>query len=425
MGNSIRLSFAGFLFFLVLAWFSNIYPQSVYVGTFDTGTGTGDVAVTGVGFQPQVVIMTMQENGNGADGKMMALGVMGDDGNEWSIDGSQDNGVGNADTGGDLNTANVLVLRLDNGNLDGVASFSSMDSDGFTVNISNAFGATRWVGFIALRNLVDYAIGTTTTGGATGDKSVTGLGFQPDSYILAMDNSANTSLTISLGFSDGTNQGSVGYTANHNSSSHKGAERIETDEVLNYQEWGGTVVQANHKSMDVGGFTITWTTTAPNSADVIGYLALQGGDFYVGATNIPGSTGNWSTTGAGFQAEGALCFITAMSSDGGQNENHLWVGMADATREYGNGMTNEVDETGNADTDHFRNEASWMIVYNYTRAAQEAAAFVSFDSDGMTNNCSNAGAAKVVYMLFKPSAGARRIFITEEYNKNAFISRFH
>jgi hypothetical protein len=361
-------------------------------------SATGNVAVTGVGFTPQLVMfLDITSTGSNA---MNMFGAMDYNGNEFCVSHTSRGGQANQDLKTLWSTTTCIAnLRHwhSSQNTDYACSFVSMDTDGFTVNCSNAPQSSTTIAYLALAGFDDVYVGTATSG--SGTQSFTGVGFTPDAYMIGVAE-AGDRLWASYGFSDGTNRGSCGYTGNQNSAQHKGAERVQTDEVIATAYYDTPRDEADHSSMDADGFSIAWG--GDRSGEEMWFICFKGGDYYVGSDSMQGSTGNWSTTGVGFKPEVGIAICTERSAVGYNNENHLWIGFTDGTNQYGQGMTNEVDETGNSDCDHMSSSTSWIQNYNYAQSSIGEARFVSFDADGMTNNQIDVDNTLFVFFLFRP-----------------------
>jgi hypothetical protein len=68
--------------------------------------------------------------------------------------------VGTSNAGSEADTSNILRILADDGTTDAVASLNSLDSDGFTLNYSDAAAAAN--------KILAFAIGDSTAGGGGG-----------------------------------------------------------------------------------------------------------------------------------------------------------------------------------------------------------------------------------------------------------------
>lgn len=116
------------------------------VGNFSI-TATGAKAITGVGFRPKVVEFHTYTGGNQSSSNLtIGHGAMDSSGNQFVH-------VGNVTEGGDASGGGASTGCLGsgdpNGGYDNLAAYTSMDSDGFTVNVTAYGGTSLSVGYIA------------------------------------------------------------------------------------------------------------------------------------------------------------------------------------------------------------------------------------------------------------------------------------
>lgn len=120
------------------------YGTGVVVGTLnrEIDAATGDVAYTGLGFKPSLVVfLSSEENQVG-----------------WSIgfdDGTNQYSIAEATGGSTIrNTADKSIMRLDNASYEQKGSIKTFDSDGFTIEWVKVGGAppgTMIVVYVAFR----------------------------------------------------------------------------------------------------------------------------------------------------------------------------------------------------------------------------------------------------------------------------------
>ncbi len=95
-----------------------------------------------------------------------------------------------------------------------VATLTSMDTDGFTINYTVAPGTTRYLGALALKG-GKYKVAAGTQKTSTGTQGYSGIGFQPKGLLLMGTNRAATTsvdaavASFSVGATDGTSQGAM------------------------------------------------------------------------------------------------------------------------------------------------------------------------------------------------------------------------
>lgn len=126
---------------------------NVFLGSTSKPTATGDQAITGVGFQGDLVLFL----GSGFDPEnsidtdcQVCIGAA-DGTNQAVLWGSSDD----ADSAGDsqtyCNDVNCLAAGGTNGNLDSRATFSSFDADGFTINWTAAGATTNPFAYLVIK----------------------------------------------------------------------------------------------------------------------------------------------------------------------------------------------------------------------------------------------------------------------------------
>lgn len=268
---------------------------NVFSGSYAMNTATGNQSVTGVGFQPDIVIMMATLNtvsGRTNNANQFGFGVMTSSA-QWSICQKAQHAVGTSNTNrGFVNNGCLLLTQTGADGTAHLQSYVSMDSDGFTVNITTALGTASLVEFIAIKG-GQWKVGTETQKTSTGTKPTTGFGFAPSSLLFATvcdtqtaGNATNARLCV--GASSGSSNNVSTWTGDADNSAlmvtdtYMNASKcitMATEQVL-----AAVTVQAeaNVDSLDSDGFTLNWTT-ADATARVFGYIG-------VGASPVVGGT---------------------------------------------------------------------------------------------------------------------------------------
>lgn len=120
--------------------------QRFKIGTF-TISATGSKVVTGVGFKPGYVEFAYLPASSGSN-TAMGRGAMDSAGNQWCWIGAIDDGVGasqNSATDGCIG----LPASFTAGTFNTKAAFTSMDSDGFTINVGTHVSGTFSFAYMA------------------------------------------------------------------------------------------------------------------------------------------------------------------------------------------------------------------------------------------------------------------------------------
>jgi hypothetical protein len=315
-----------------------------YVGSFMSGGGASGttVGITGVGFEPEVVLLfggslrTSDASGGSGDNGFFWHGAMDANGNQFVLGNSMQDGTANSTCRfSDQNC--VLWVNASGGAINGMLAFASMDADGFTLRVHRAFSAERVTGFIALRGLSAYKVGTFTSPVATGVQSVTDPGFKPDTLMLVggipttSDLALNNDVSISLGFveSDGT-QGCGGISRNDGADT--ASSHLLTSACLSIPANGGAGVDvAEFSAFSRFGFDLNWTTTS-GSQRKVGYVALQGADIEVVSYTSPTDT---STTSVVVKAQPVGSVALHITDPGGSADAVFGFGFSSVTAQRG------------------------------------------------------------------------------------------
>lgn len=257
-------------------------------GYFDLSTSSGTQAVTGVGFQPTAVLMSASTSstteGVATTESRFSLGAM-TAAAQWvmatvgtdNVTPTAEHSVGRTDA--------VLVRVSGTSSPTMLAAYSSLDSDGFTVNKSTAPGATLRCGYIAFGGAAEYAIGAFNQPTSTGNQAITGVGFQPEALLFASAGKvASTTATVH----GVTMIGAALSTSNrraHQSSAESGVATSNTARdtseaaAIIASSAGGTptrLATADFVSHDSDGFTLNWSTADAVARELF-YLAVSAG----------------------------------------------------------------------------------------------------------------------------------------------------
>ena len=251
-------------------------------------TTTGNRSVTGVGFQPNVVIhahagfdFTAAPSASATAGGF-GLGVMDTDGDQWAYNLYTRDAVGTSDTQRGQQTNACIFAFNQTLAVQKKASWVSMDADGFTVNFSNATSnAASQVVSLALSGVnVKPGSFLKTTGGAPANQAITGVGFQPDLVFLAsFENTTQANpvaqARLALGASDGATSGSSAFF-DTDASAYTNADAIDKTSKVFVKVDNGTPAinaEANLASLGADGFTLNWTTNDAVATEIL-YLSL-------------------------------------------------------------------------------------------------------------------------------------------------------
>jgi hypothetical protein len=380
---------------------------SAKAGTFTGSGSTGNQSITGVGFQPKVVLFryNMATSTGSSSDSVIGFGV----------------GISSSDrrTSGDYSNNNVSTSSHAAWNQDTYciytpsgssrADFVSMDSDGFTINWVTS--SSMIVSYLALGGdgLTNYKTGVASAKTTTGNQAYTGVGFQPTALLVFAGKFSTSPLDQSTNgsglFGFATSSSARGMVAwrNQNGSNPQGAKhRQSTQRVLSTTT---NFTEADFVSFDSDGFTLNYTT-AGGSADVFYYLALRGPQFKVSSFNQATTTGNQSLTGAGFTPKASIMVSAndvSGNNDAAQAHARASFGWATGTSERASFWIGETDNV--SPTVAHRNLDTAKLIKLMTESSSPtvnaAADHVSFDSDGQTINWTTAdGTARQILVLW-------------------------
>ena len=251
-------------------------------GNFVGNNLTGNQGVTGVGFQPDVIIFLsggLITLPNDTTGTRNSIGAAVSSTQRWSMNIWNQDAVALTNAGRRLYAAQCLLTSSSAGTVTGLADFVSFDTDGFTVNWSNADNTNH--GYLALKG-VNAKVGTITQKTSAGSQATTGMGFAPTAVIFASHGSTDSvgtlvdDLLLSFGATTGAaNEGVVWAGDNDNVLPTTADCASSTASVIQLREPGTTTInaEADTTSLDADGWTLNWST-ADATARVIGYVAL-------------------------------------------------------------------------------------------------------------------------------------------------------
>jgi len=303
-------------------------------GTFNTGTGTSPVSITGLGFKPRAIRFWWCGRAGTTDAVGRASQHSGDSfctATDQRCTTAQSDDAANPSSTHQGVRDDAIIWTVDNtGADDGVAVLTSMDAGGFTITPTDAFSVDMEVHYTAwaIPN-GQVTIGNTTNEPSTATTSdTTNAGFMPDvvqfigmsaisSYTtgrqVAVDSSIfygaavkNPSGTISNGVvANGADNGNATATARHYCRAGTGSAG---DCIARFDTTLTTTIQsyARVSAMLSTGFTLSWQAVNTGATRTYFYLAIQGLPSEIATFTTATSTGTDITLTTGFPAEGAL-----------------------------------------------------------------------------------------------------------------------
>lgn len=266
---------------------------------------------------------------------------------------------------------------------------------------------------------MDVKVGTFTKNTATGNQSITGIGFIPKVVIFFLGKNTATGFRTDFSQSIGWGVSSTERTA-HTAFGPGGDTTGKTlgasSNIRCILIGEGTLKplvysdEADLVSMDADGFTINWVTNG-GTAEIIGFLALGGADL----TNVKAgnffantSTGNQSITGIGFQPD--LCLFTteakSTSYPAGQGKGFNFGAAISSTSRFALGIAGGRPGKAGEGGGYLTNVRCLLGIKKGTQLEYEWD-FVSQDTDGFTVNLllTKGSAIPVEYLCLKTTNG--------------------
>lgn len=369
-------------------------------GTITCPASTGNFSVTGLAGTPSVVLFfgtnqTATGFGTNVD-QMVGAFIAGP--TQRSIGAVQ----GNASTPGSITESSPLSTSLTI-NYPAAGGFSAisaagvtMDAAGFTINFTAVTSGTI-IHYLAIGGFTNVALGSISAS-ATGNASVSSLGFQPEA-VLFLGNSGGSTDQASMGVA----MSSTNRFCNHMGSDGASTEQVNSSQVatkiMNRYITDAASQVGDFVSMDSGGFTVNWTTAGFISTI---YLAVKGGFPNIGVDTQKTSTGTKTVSGMSGQpvsvlmssvnaASSASVATTApgkysLGASDGTNHGAIWQQITDA-----------VSTTANQQ--HTSTSAA-IGMRSRTSTTDAEATLSAFTNDGYTLNWTTADATAREYIFF-------------------------
>ena len=247
-------------------------------------TTSGNQAVTGVGFAPQIVLHffnSLTATGSSADNRY-GVGAMVSSTAQWTASGADRDAEGISSCSRVHSSASAISMAPFSGTTPSyTAACVSLDADGFTVNWSIAPASAFLGASLCLAGLGNVKVGSfaKSTASAPVDQAVTGVGFEPTA-VGFVQSERTASASAAGGVHQGFGASNVSGTGAISGASEDGVSVSDTTTngrtsaaVINHKG-GGTNLIATLKSVDTDGFTLNWTAN-DTEADTIFYFALR------------------------------------------------------------------------------------------------------------------------------------------------------
>ena len=268
--------------FLALGGLSN-----AAAGEVNLPNDTNNFSVSGLGFQPDIVFLSvilLAATGTANNNNSFCFGVAKSSSKRWCSAVKSQNSQATMNTSRAFYTGRCLVVLQTTGDtaVDEV-DFVSMDSGGFTLShpVNSAGGYT--IHYLAIKG-GNWDVGNLNQPAATGNQSVSGLGFTPvgtlfssASYETADSPTPTSRIMIGAATSSSARR-CIWMGDQDNAANAKCDSRYVTDKCIElYTEVGGgaptVLAAADYVSNDADGFTINWTN-ADATARKVGWVSF-------------------------------------------------------------------------------------------------------------------------------------------------------
>jgi len=260
---------------------------SVKVGFFDSNTSVGNQSVTGVGFTPKSVMAACIDvpslDGTGFGAGNLSIGATSGASNQSSVV-TNENAVvaGNTDSNGGLIDGKLWSLTSASATFFCAGQLVSLDSDGFTVNVTLVTAATALrIGYVALGGASQHFVSNFAQPGSTGNQAITSVGFTPSVDLFwsggktaGVGDTDNARLMFGASVSS-SDRGVIWTSQKDNSGAPAESRATLRTKSLDMVTDNTTTVlaDADFVSQDSDGFTNNWTT-ADATARSIAFLSI-------------------------------------------------------------------------------------------------------------------------------------------------------
>jgi len=408
-------------------WFEQqiLIPVSVKtkVGTFALNTGAGVQNISGVGFQPELILLfgnPLTADGIGVDFNFF-LGAATSSTARGVVTLNDEDGVDPYDSTRSVENDQILAL-LDPGLTTYLAQgdFSSMDIDGFSINLGTAPATGYRITYLAIagEDMTNVAVSSFAASTSPGNQSVSSLSFQPDAIMFVWDGdtlagSPGNDSEINVGFAlSSTNRATASIATDNGTSSGLTYKGAWSDGCLSeiYYVDGTLNGKADFVSFDTNGFTINWSTNT-GSADDIMFIAFKGGSYGLGILDTQTGTGSFSETGLSFQPTGGI-FVSTLATALSSIQSGLEWSFSAVDVDGNVVVAGGSSESGQnpSDADVFQDDASLYRNYDFNQTLEGQVDFTSWNGNGFTLNQTDADptATKLIYFVIGgEAAGAK------------------
>lgn len=393
---------------------------SVKVGHFSKSTVavTGGsplttTSVTGLGFQPKVILLFTTSNTFGTGNILrFSAGMITSATNQFSISVIDVNNNSPSNTGARITNLGFLMTTTVSGvNVRGTIT---MDADGFTLTYDTNNNASQLISYLCLggadltnANIVNWQMNT-----SSGDQSVTGMGFRPDAVMHLAVSSITTVNNNSVGEAHPI-IGAMDSSGNQWVNGFCLEDAVATTATSRFQYTnaclGGITpaavesMRASYVSMGADGFTIN-ISNPPTVATRVFSLGLKGPGIKVGTfdKSTGAATATQDITHGSFNSKGVFLtsWNTTASSTPAVKARHAY-GMSDFTEQRTMALSDQ-NGVGTSNTDSNGGSNKALAKMDNNTATIEALADISSITNGFRASwtTNDAVASQIAYLSF-------------------------
>lgn len=366
--------------------------MGVKVGTFNQKTSTGEQIITGLGFQPQVILFfysgatasgSFSAGYNGGFGLATAADV-------GSVCASAQDAVATHNTSG--RAAQKAITIIEHGEvLKAEADMTSLDTDGFTLNWSTADAVGRIINYIAISGFTSVKLLEWQIQATTGNQGITGAGFTPTTVINIWEHNDAGSATpyiqahggVGIGIMDATTGWALG-TFDKDAASLIDVSQSNAAGISN-SDINGVQKNVDPVSLDADGFTVN-INSASNTTSKVYSLCLAGGPAikFGSVAKTSNQLRRAEVSGLGFRPGAVLIAAgSAPTAEAVDTDITFSIGASDGDTEANSGWVSDEAATSNTAKIN-KTDSLWHEDITANQTLETTATFSSFDVDGFS-----------------------------------------
>jgi hypothetical protein len=263
--------------------------------TFATILTTGNQSITSLSFQPDFVLMLSVQDPTATTNPTSGtanIGMATGSSNQGAISIAEEDARNPTDTWRYQRTDKCIVMLSPSaGSIQGEAEFTQFTSTGFDINWTDAMPNATIVYFLAIKGgnpIIGNFLQPTSTGIQTYN---TVSGKTPKAVmIFSVNNTATTSVAnnsrLSIGGTDGTDEGCIWYGDTDNVTPAIVARRVVTTKAIGLSTEADdatlstTDAEADIDSFNSGNFKLNWTTADATQREILFFALSEGPTTY-------------------------------------------------------------------------------------------------------------------------------------------------